>query len=406
MRDMREVFEKALSEDPDDRAASAAYADWLTERGDLRGEFMQTQLALEDEGRKPAERKRLRKRERELLKAHQGEWLGGLADFVLKARPRWTARFERGRLASLTIPRLTVASARILARDPGARLLRELVVLDVEAEAPRNYQRGRDVPSGVGTFPGLYPLVGSANLAHLRRLQLGDRIPGPKPEDEAGTDSLWGGDPLPKLVQSMPRLGELCLNLTASYSFEAPLFRSGALRSLRVLEIYEQAVPLELGRLGGNPALRRLERLVLHLRAYECIEPMEEASSLKQLDAVFRSGRLRSLRELRLVRTMIGGPGVQALVASGILARLRSLELPLNCIRDDGAKALAACPDVAKLERLDLSYNRLTERGIRALRKASPRLTADEQFTGRRCADEIDYLYGDSADDFSDDTME
>ncbi len=64
---MREAFEKAILENPDDLAGYAAYADWLAEQGDPRGEFMQVQLALEDEGRPAKERKRLQKREQELL---------------------------------------------------------------------------------------------------------------------------------------------------------------------------------------------------------------------------------------------------------------------------------------------------------------------------------------------------
>src|SRR5262249_5265412 len=42
------ALEEALAEDPDDRAAHAAYADHLAERGNPRGELIQVQLALED----------------------------------------------------------------------------------------------------------------------------------------------------------------------------------------------------------------------------------------------------------------------------------------------------------------------------------------------------------------------
>src|SRR5262245_57387136 len=60
-----------------------AYADHLTEIGDSRGEFIQVQLALDDPGRSPGERRRLHAREKELLEAHQREWLGETADFFL-----------------------------------------------------------------------------------------------------------------------------------------------------------------------------------------------------------------------------------------------------------------------------------------------------------------------------------
>src|SRR5262245_32071776 len=43
------ALENAIFANPDDLGAHAAYADWLIEQGDSRGEFIQVQLALEDE---------------------------------------------------------------------------------------------------------------------------------------------------------------------------------------------------------------------------------------------------------------------------------------------------------------------------------------------------------------------
>src|SRR5262249_51579200 len=80
---LREALEAALVENPDDLAAHAAYADFLQEQGDPRGEFIALQLALEDPGKSPEERQRLLERERELLQAHQREWLGDLAPALL-----------------------------------------------------------------------------------------------------------------------------------------------------------------------------------------------------------------------------------------------------------------------------------------------------------------------------------
>src|SRR3954453_17448027 len=80
---LRQALEQALVENPDDRAAHAAYADLLTEQGDPRGEFISVHLALEDETRPPGERNRLQAREAELLRAHEREWLGDLAPFLL-----------------------------------------------------------------------------------------------------------------------------------------------------------------------------------------------------------------------------------------------------------------------------------------------------------------------------------
>jgi len=67
--------EKALVEailaSPDDDAPRIVYADWLTERGDPRGEFITVQLAL---AKRPTDA--LRAREAELLKKHKKAWVG------------------------------------------------------------------------------------------------------------------------------------------------------------------------------------------------------------------------------------------------------------------------------------------------------------------------------------------
>jgi uncharacterized protein (TIGR02996 family) len=76
------ALENAILANPDDLGARAAYADWLIEQGDPRGEFMQIQLALEDESLSAPKRKDLKKREKALLKKHQEEWLGRLGPIL------------------------------------------------------------------------------------------------------------------------------------------------------------------------------------------------------------------------------------------------------------------------------------------------------------------------------------
>src|SRR5438876_12253455 len=81
--DMRAALEAAILAHPEDIANHMAYADWLAEQGDPRGEFIQVQMRLEQEGLKAADRKKLQKREQELLKKYEREWLGSLAGPVL-----------------------------------------------------------------------------------------------------------------------------------------------------------------------------------------------------------------------------------------------------------------------------------------------------------------------------------
>src|SRR5215471_18789081 len=78
MSSLREALEQAILADPDDRAAHMAYADYLDEQGDPRGELIQVQLAPEDPALPAGERKKLQAREKKLLRAHRREWLGPL----------------------------------------------------------------------------------------------------------------------------------------------------------------------------------------------------------------------------------------------------------------------------------------------------------------------------------------
>src|SRR4051794_30049067 len=85
------ALEKALNEAPDDRATLAAYADHLAEQADpklsARGAFIQVQLALEAPGCAGRQREELERREKELLAAHQRDWLGRMAPFLAPEVP-------------------------------------------------------------------------------------------------------------------------------------------------------------------------------------------------------------------------------------------------------------------------------------------------------------------------------
>src|SRR5262245_27701685 len=126
-------LEKAIADNPTDVAAHAAYADYLTQQGDPRGEFIRVQLALEDLKRPVHEREELARREQELLEQHSRSWLGSLAPYLLDQqgmadlRPwaelgsdpptrerKYAFAFRRGSLAELYVPVLTVEFSRTL----------------------------------------------------------------------------------------------------------------------------------------------------------------------------------------------------------------------------------------------------------------------------------------------------
>src|SRR5205814_2112544 len=117
--EVRAALEQALADDPDDLASHSAYADFLAERGDPRGEFIQVQLALEG-GQRPAEElERLRRREAELLARHARDWMGDAGRFLVgdwsgEDRP-WDYHFRRGWLDSVRLlPQIDAALADVV----------------------------------------------------------------------------------------------------------------------------------------------------------------------------------------------------------------------------------------------------------------------------------------------------
>jgi uncharacterized protein (TIGR02996 family) len=382
-----EAFERALSADPDDLAGWCAYADYLAEHGEGRGEFMQVQIALENESLPKAERKKLKMREEELLKQHVHEWLGPLAAFTLDAEPVqfWqggktatrapvTHQFARGRLSRVEFHDLNVAQARALAKAPQARLLRQLVVETVACEAPVGttqqyidsyYEPGPDVPSNLDPYdtPGLHALCRCPHLGSVRHFRLGEEVVRLDNSEEY-YNCHTPGELAYHLVKQMPNLEELYLlahRVDAAKIFALPM------PNLRILQLYHSnSYPLD--KLAANPSLTKLTALLCHPHAMEFDD--EEAGAyirLAHLRAICRSPHLKSLTNLRLRLTDFGDKGAKELVESGILKQLKVLDLQGGCMTDKGAKLLADCPDLKQLEFLNLSRNALTSDGEKAL---------------------------------------
>src|SRR5437762_113242 len=151
---MREAFEQAILDNPDEVANYAAYADWLTEQGDPRGEFIQVQLALESEGLPTSERQKLQRREKALLKEHESEWVGEWAALAQETGPEGRGqlpmpgpkyRFERGCLAEVNLDLMNLACARAFVAAPQTRLVRILRIGDCYDERG-TYEPGGDIP--------------------------------------------------------------------------------------------------------------------------------------------------------------------------------------------------------------------------------------------------------------------
>jgi uncharacterized protein (TIGR02996 family) len=401
---LQRALEQALVENPDDLASHAAYADYLTEQGDPRGEFIQVQLALEDPARSVAERRELQRRERELLDRHARDWLGDLGPFLVGD---WSGpdkpfdyQFAHGWLDLVRVLPSPDALLGVLARSPQARLLRRLEVVydmryhpfdfDQFLEGPKAALEDDEANEIYEEAKIMPPLVRSSYLTNLRVFKLGfsdsaDRIghstmvtPFESCNAQQVIDLLW----------KCPRLEELYLN-TSLPEIER-LFVLPTLGNLRVLQYYygndytggADLSPYPLSLLAENPSLKNLKTLRLHAGRDTTID-------IDEIDAVLRSRHLPSLTHLQVHMTDFADEGCRRIVDSGVLTRLKVLDIGYGNMTDEGARALAACPDLAHLALLDVSRNALTSRGIDVLSATGVQVIAVNQHG----PDETDYLF-------------
>jgi uncharacterized protein (TIGR02996 family) len=404
----------ALRENPDDLAAHMAYGDYLAERGDPRGEFIQVQLALENAKLPPERRAELKRREAELLAAHQAEWLGPLAK-LFQRKDGSHCTWARGWLAEACINDLGGPEACLLRDCPAASLLRSLDLPHIrhrlqpgsdeeddeedEGPGPRPDAPGQlvlfaehEVPAGTpsrpsGPLSALSVLSRAAFIPNLRHLQVGPPEVGIDEEDEElpGT-SLH----LDSLLESALRLEVL--------SVGAPGARAGRLFSARLprlqtLSLHRQSGLAPLDVLAANTGLPALKTLRIHA-SHHFIGTILESDNVIEF---VQSSHFPALRELHLRGHDLDERGCQAIVESGILRRLRKLDLSRGTITDRGARILARCRDIRRLESFTLLYNALTARGIARL-QALPIEVACEPQGGR-----WDGGDDDDSDPFSDD---
>jgi uncharacterized protein (TIGR02996 family) len=311
---------RAILEEPDDDGVRLVYADWLEEHGDVdRAEFIRVQLDLARGDPRPNVLRRLRERERVLLREHELRWTAPLHGLVQRAR------FRRGFPECVTVGAdeflaqadalFRLAPVRHLILTEGNGRLKKLVKLPHLGRAPtlefRTYAPA-DVPM----------LVGSLHLGTLTGLIL--------------------------------RYGAIDENDAAALA-DAP-----TLPRLTALDLYGCGLTsAAVGTLAASGHLGRLTDLVLGDN-FQIGDAGAEALAGPHT-------RLTRLERLHLSFAGIGDAGARALAASPALTNLRALDLGYNAIGADGARALADSPHLRSLKRLGLCGNPLGRRTRQAL---------------------------------------
>lgn len=384
-----QVLERAIRDDPDDIAAHAAYADWLTQQGDPRGELIQVQLSLEDPSQPAAARTQLKKREKELLDQHARQWLGPIADYLLDQRGLaeyqrtaggYQYEFARGWLSTLRVPSLNLEFVRALNKTTDARYLRRLYIEGTDYQEAGEYEPSPEIPEDAYN-PSVYALLKFPYLESLRVFHLGEPMEGDY------SNCHTEGAAAASLVERMPRIEELYL--LAHRVDLNKLFSLKNLTNLRILQVYHcRDYPLD--RLAKNAALGNLTHLLFYPHALE-VDDEEAYISRAGVRALMRAKNLPKLTHLQLRLSDMGDDGCKEIVNSGILSRLKLLDVMHGAITDDGAKTLASSPDLKNLDLLEISYNRLTSAGIKLLREVGVNIQAQHQY--QPDGDEMEYLW-------------
>ena len=397
-----EAFEKTLIAHPEDRAAWSAYADYLSEKGDPRGEFMAVQIALEDESLPKAQRTALKKQETKLLKAHERDWLGPLAAFTLDyVKPEKSYRagaveyaFRRGWVAELHVPQLSVDLARAMVKADGLKFLQALFI-DTEAMeypagstvpdyADGTYELGPDLPKGGDEVEmetvAYHVLARFPHFAAVRRFRLGNKDDGGYENRNEPFLSTEGchteGSHAYHLLKQMPNVEEVVLrarrvDLAKVFTLPMPDLRHLAADHLT-------RYPLE--KLAANKTVTKLTHLICYPHAMDIDEEDQSKAYIRlaQLKAVCRADWPK-LEFLRLRLTDFGDDGAKEIAASGVLKRLKHLDLSGGCITNGGATVLAACPDLKHLETLNLDENAMSLDGPASIRAVVPAATFRNQ---------------------------
>ncbi len=312
-----EGFLQAIAAAPDDDTPRLVYADWLDEHGNAaRAEFIRTQVRLASGDSTGIGR--LRRRERELLLAHEQEWTAPLHGIVRRAR------FCRGfpECVTLTAENFLAHADTLFRQAP----VRHLILTEVGKLLPR--------------------VMGSPHLAKVRVLEF----------------RTFAGQRVRTLVRS-PHLGGLTGLVLRFAGLEdkeaADLAVAPSLAGLKLLDLYGSNLgPGGVRAIVTSTQLAGLTDLILG-----------DNEGIGNAGARVLAGpesRLSALARLHLSYTMLTDAGARALAASPHLAGLRILDVGHNQIGSAGARALADSPHLKGLVYLGLRHNPLG----RAARKA------------------------------------
>lgn len=309
----REALLAQVLRDPDDDAARQVYADFLSESGDPRGEFITLQMRGA-----PAEAR---------FEHLVSKWIPGLPS------ERFAVHFERGFVAEVRCfnPDALEDVEQVMRTEPVTRL---------------TFLSTRPVDVAV--------IAAWPELARLRSLSLhllsGMALADGEATLEAMCAVRWPA--LETLSFRAQRIGDEGFNVLSQRAHHA----FPRLVSLSVDE--DTVTAAGIGELLNARWVSRLERLSL----------AENLLGPNGAEVIALSRRLSRLVHLSLAGNGLGNDGARALAEAGGLRSLRSLDLRRNRITLAGLSALLDSHHLRHLEQLELTGNPLGRAGWREVR--------------------------------------
>jgi uncharacterized protein (TIGR02996 family) len=361
-------LEARILTNPDDQEVYLVYSDWLSERGDPRGELIAVQRQL---AQRPDDAE-LEARERALLDANGATWLGELAKLGpkdLAVAWRWgfidavrigppTDKYET---SEIDFPD---AIAKLM-QLPGIGFLRGLVIGAKDFDDyPTSWSDCIEALADAGVPRSLRSLAFSrGQYWDISSTELGDLSP---------------------LYPQLQHLRELSIELGAMS------FGAMDLPSLQKLEIVTGGLTGENVASIGKARWPALETLSLCIgetgNDYGC------TVELSDLGPLLSSDHLPRLRHLSLSNSSLADELAAALTRSPLLPRLQTLGLDLGTMSDAGARTIIEhWQSFSHLESLDLSHGYFTGEIVDQLKKLKgPTIVLDDLQPGddddRYCA--------------------
>ncbi len=348
-------LEARILSNPDDLSAYLVYGDWLSERGDPRGELIAVQAKLKETPGDAA----LQATEKTLLADNAQAWLGALAD---KGPKDLAITWKLGFIDSVRFgPPLDdyewasidfAEALAIVLGLPGTAFIRELVFGSQECDDyPASWQNCIDALVEHGTPKGLTRLeLNRGGYWDISSTELGD---------------------LSKLYPQLSKLRELTIEMGA---MELGVIDLPSLRSLEIVTGGLTAANVEAIASAKWPSLERLSLCIGETdNDYGCNVQLDDVKRLLE------DGDLGRVRHLGLANTNLADEIAALLPGTRILAQLETLDLSRGTFGDEGARAiLDNAAAYRHLKEIDLTHHYVSEELGAELSKIGPRIILAE----------------------------